>query len=183
MSVSSSLTLGRTCLCDQSLSVSSVTQLCLTLYDPINCSTPGISVHHQLPELTQTHVHWVGDAIQPSHPVTPFSFCLQSFPASGPFQMSQFFTSGGQSIGSSLSIGPTNKYSGLISFRIDWFDLLAVQGTLKSLLQHHSLKASILWCSAFFMVQLSHPYMATGKIIALTMQTFLSKVISLPAWS
>ena len=79
----------------------------------------------------------------------------------------------------SFSISPSNEYSGLISFTIDWFDLLAVQGTLKSLLQHHSLKASILWCSAFFMVQLSHPYMTTGKIIALTRQTFVSKMMSL----
>ena len=93
--------------------------------------------------------------------------------------MSQFFTSGGQSIGvsASASVLPMN-YSGLISFRIDWFDLLAVQGTLKSLLQHHNSKASILWHSAFFMVQLSHPYMTTGKTIALTTQTFVGKVMS-----
>ena len=91
---------------------------------------------------------------------------LQSFPAS--FPMSQLFTSGGQSISFSFSISPSNEYSGLVSFRIDWFDLLMVQGTLKSLLQHHSLEASILRCSAFLMVQLSHPYMTTGKTIALT---------------
>ena len=94
--------------------------------------------------------------------------------------MSQFFTSSGQSIGaSSFSISPSNEYSGLISFRIDWFDLLAVQGTLKSLFQHHSSKVSVLQCSAFFMVQLSHPYMTTGKIIALTRRTFVSNVMSL----
>ena len=94
--------------------------------------------------------------------------------------MSQFFTSGGQSIGRfSFSIGPSSEYSGLISFRIDWFDLLAVQGTLKSLLQHHSSKASILRCSDFFIVQLSHPYVTTGKTIALTRWTFVSKVMSL----
>ena len=99
--------------------------------------------------------------------VIPFSSRLQSFPASGSFQMSQLFASGGQTIGSfSFSISPSNEYSGLISFRMDWFDLLAVQGTLKSLLQHHSSKASILWHSAFFIVQLSHPYMTTGKTIA-----------------
>ena len=93
--------------------------------------------------------------------------------------MSQFFSSGDQSIGASaLASSPSNEYSGLISFRIDWFDL-AVQGTLKSHLQHHSSKASILWCSAFFMVQLSHPHMATGKTIALTIQTFVGKVMSL----
>ena len=97
----------------------------------------------------------------------PLSSCLQSFPASGAFPMSWFFSSGGQSIGAfSFSISPSSEYSRLIFFRTDWFDLLAVQGTLKSLLQHHSLKASILWCSAFFMVQISHPCMTTGKTIA-----------------
>ena len=94
--------------------------------------------------------------------------------------MSQLFTSGGQSIGSfSFNISPSNERSGLVSFRMDWMDLLAVQGTLKSLLQHHSSKASILWCSAFFMVQLSHPYMTTGKNIALNRYTFVVKVMSL----
>ena len=95
--------------------------------------------------------------------------------------MSQFFTLGGQTIGvsASASVSPSNDYSGLISFRIDWLNLLAVQGTPKSLLQHHSSKASVLQCSAFFVVQLSHPYMTTGKTIALTRQTFVDKVISL----
>ena len=93
--------------------------------------------------------------------------------------MSQLFASGGQSIGVSASACPSNEYSGLISFRIDWFDLLVVQGTLKSLLEHHSSKASILWHSTFFMVQLSYPYMTTGKTIALTRQIFVSKVMSL----
>ena len=94
--------------------------------------------------------------------------------------MSQLFTSGGQSIGDfSFSISPSNEYSGLISFKMDWFDLLAVQGTRKSLLQHHSSKASVFQCSAFFTVQLSHPYMTTGKIIALTRWTFVSKIMSL----
>ena len=93
--------------------------------------------------------------------------------------MSQFFTSGGQSIRASVSISPSNEYSGLISFRIDWLDLLAVQRTLKSLLQHHSSKASILQRSAFFLVQLSYPYMTTGKTIALTRWTFVGKVMSL----
>ena len=115
-----------------------------------------------------------------SSSVIPFSSCLQSFPASGSFQMSQLFASGGQSIKSfSFSTSPSKEYSGLISFRMDWLDLLAVQGTLKSLLQHHSSKASILRCSAFFIVQLSHPYMTTGKTIALTRQTFVGKVMSL----
>ena len=112
-----------------------------------------------------------------SSSVFPFSPCLQAFPASGSFPVSHFFTSGGQSYWS-FGISPSNEYSGLISFRIDWLDILAVQAQeslLKSLLQHHSSKASILWCSAFFMVQLSHPYMTTGKTIALTSQTFVRK--------
>ena len=106
--------------------------------------------------------------------------CVHYFPASGSFSMSQFFASGGQKIWSfSFSISPSNEYSELISFRMDWLDLLAVQGTLKSLLQHHSSKPSILRLSAFFTVQLSHPYMTTGKTIALTRRTFVGKVISL----
>ena len=109
----------------------------------------------------------------------PFSSCPQSFPASGSFPLSQFFASGGQRKYWSFSIHPSNDYSGLISFRINWLDLLALQGTLRSLLQHHSSKASILWCWAFFMVQLSHPYMTTGKTIGLTMWTFVGKVKSL----
>ena len=109
----------------------------------------------------------------------PFSSCLQSFPASGFFPLSQFFSSGGQSIGVSASALVLHEYSRLISFRMDWLDLLAVQGTLKSLLQHDSYKASILRCSAFFMVQLSHPYITTGKNIVLIRQTFVSKVMFL----
>ena len=110
-----------------------------------------------------------------SSSVIPF-FCLQSFPVSGSFPVSWLFASDGQSIGASASasILPMN-----ISFRIDWFDLLAAQGTLKSLLQHHSSKASIFWCSAFFMVQLSHPYMTTGKTIVMTIWTFVNKIMSL----
>ena len=110
-----------------------------------------------------------------SSSVIPFSSHLQSFPASGSFQMSQFFTSGGQSIG----VQSFHEYSGLISLRMGWLDLLAVQGTLKSLLQHHSSKASVLQHSAFFIVQLSHPYMTIGKTTALTRQTFVGKVMSL----
>ena len=142
---------------------SSVAQSCLTLCDPMDCSTPGFPVHHQLPEPAQTHVHCISDAIQPSHSVIPFSFRLQTFPASGSFQMSQFFESTYWSFSFSFSISPSNEHSGLISFRVDWLDLLAVQGTLKSLLQHHSSKASVLQRSAFIIVQLSHPYMTTGK--------------------
>ena len=115
-----------------------------------------------------------------SSSVIPFSSCLQSFPASGSFQMSQFFPSGGQSFGASVSASvlPMN-IQGLISFRMIWFDLLVVQGTIKSLLQHHCSKASILWCSAFLMVQLSHPYMTTGTTVALSGWTIVGKVLSL----
>ena len=103
-----------------------------------------------------------------SSSVIPFFSCLQFFPASGSFQMSQFFASGPKYWSSSFNISPSNEYSGLIFFRMDWLDLLAAQGTLKSLLQHHSSKASVLWHSAFFIVQPSHPYMTIGKTIALT---------------
>ena len=125
----------------------------------MDCSVPGFLVHHQPSELTQTHVHGVGDAVQPSHSLVPFSSCPQSFPASGSFQISQFFAYWSFS----FNISPCNEYSGQISFRMDWLDLLAIQGTLKSLLQHHSSKASVLWHSAFCIFQLSYPYMTTGK--------------------
>ena len=158
-------------------------QSCPALCDPMDCSTPGLPVHHQLLEFTQTHVHRVSDAIQPtsSSSFVPCSSRLQSFPASGSFPMSQFFTTGGQSIGASAlaSVLPISEYSGLISFRMDWLDLLVIQGTLKSLLQYHSSKALILWRSAFFIVQLLHPYMTTGKSIALTVWTLVGRVMSL----
>ena len=160
-------------------SVPSVTQSCSTLCDPMNCSTWGFPVHHQLPEPTQTHVHRVSDAIQPSYPLSspaPPAFHLSQH--QGPFQWVSSLHQVAKDWSFSFSISPSNEHSGLISFRIDWFDLLAVQGTLKSLLQHHS-KASILWCSTFFIVQLSHPYMMTGKTIALTTQIFVGKVMSL----
>ena len=111
--------------------------------------------------------------------VIPFSSRLQSLPASGSFHESVLRIMWPKYWSFSFSISPSNEYSGLISFRMDWLDLLAVQGTLKSLLQHHCSKASILWCSALFIVQLSHPYMTTGKAIALTRQTFVGKVMSL----
>ena len=111
--------------------------------------------------------------------VIPFSSCLQSFPASESFSMSQFFPSGGQITGVSVIIIPSKEIPGLISFRMDWLDLLEVQGTLKSLLQHHSSKASILQHSAFFILQLSHPYTTIGKTIALTRLAFVAKVMSL----
>ena len=123
---------------------------------------PGFLVHHQLLELAQTHVHQVSDVIQSSHlissSVVPFSSCLQSFPASVFSNESVFRIRWPKYWSFSFRISPSNEYSGLISLRIDWFDLLAVQGTLKSLLQHHLSKASILQCSAFLMVQLSHGY-------------------------
>ena len=116
----------------------SVTQSCATLCDCMDCSMPGIPVHHQLLELAQTQIHRVGNAIQPSHPLSSPSPPVQSFPASGSFLVSQLFASGGQSMSFSLSISPLR----LISFRIEWFHLFAIQGTLKSLLQHHISKAS-----------------------------------------
>ena len=135
---------------------SSVAQLCPTLCDPMDCSLPGFPVHHQLPGLVQTRVHQVGDAIQPSHPL----LLLPSiFPSIRVFSNESVLCIRWPKYWSfSFSISPSNEYSGLISFRIDWLDLLAVQGTLKSLLQYHRSKASILQCSAFFIVQLSHPY-------------------------
>ena len=132
----------------------------------MNCSMPGLPVHHQLPEFTQTHVRQVGDAIQPSHPLS-----FPSPPAPNPSQhqsLSTLCMRLPKSWSFSFSIIPSKKHPGPMSFRMDWLDLLAVQGTLKRLLQHHSSKASIFWSSVFFTVQLSHPYMTTGKTIALT---------------
>ena len=146
----------------------------------MDCSTPSFSVLHHLPELAQTRIHWVGDAIQPSHPLSSPS--LPAFKLSqhqGLFQWVGSLYQMAKVLELQPNISPYNKYSGLISFRIDLFDLLAVQGTLKSLLQHHSSKGSILWHLAFFMVQLSHLYMTTGKAKALTRHVFVSKVMSL----
>ena len=146
------------------LQFSSVTQSSLTLCDPMDCSTPGFLVHHQLPELTQIHVHQVSDAIQPSHPLMPSSPLPSIFPSISDFSSESAILIRWPKYWSfSFSISPSNDYSGFLSLKIDWCDFLAVQGTFRSLLQHHSLKASILWRSAFFMVQLSQPYMATGK--------------------
>ena len=146
----------------------------------MDCSMPGLPVHHQLPELTQTHVHQVSDAIQPSHPL--------SSPSSPTFNLSQH-----QSLLQWVS--SLHQVAKVLEFqlqhqsfqwslrtdllKVDWLDLLAVQGTLKSLLQHHGSEASILWCSAFFIIQLSHPHMTTGKTIALTRWTFVERVMSL----
>ena len=162
------------------LSCCSVAQSSLTLCDTMDCSTLGFPVHRQLLELAQTHVHWVRDAIQPiSSSVIPFSSCLH-FPSNRVFSSeSALCIRWPKYWDFSFSISPSNEYSGLVSFRMDWFALLAVQGTLKSLLQHHSSKASIFQHSAFFVVQLSHPYMTTGRIIALTIWTFVGKAMSL----
>ena len=170
------------------LQFSSVAQLYPTLCDPVDCSTPGLPVYHQLPEFTQTHVRWVSDAIQPSHPL--------SSPSPPAFTLSQHRVFSNESSNEVLcirwpkdwslrfSISPSNEYSVVVyiqiyisqySFRMDWLDLAAVQGTLKSLLQQHSSKASILQRSALFIVQLSYPYVTTGKTIALTSWTFVGK--------
>ena len=144
----------------------------------MDCSTPGLPVHNKPPEFTQTHAHLVSDAMQPSHPL--------SSPSPPIFNLSIIRVFSNESVlrirwpkywSFSFSISFSNEYSGLFSFRMNWLDLLAVQGTLKSLLQHHSSKASILQYSAFFMVQLSHPYMTIGKAIALTIRTFVGKVM------
>ena len=145
------------------------------LCNPMDCSTPGFPVHHQFPEFTQTHVHWVSDAFQPCHPLSPSPSTFNLSQHQGLFQW----------------VSSSHQVAKVLEFRLqhqslqwtprtdflwmDWLDLLAVQGTLKSLLQHHSSKASILQHSAFFIVQLSHPYMTTGKTIALTRQTFVGK--------
>ena len=163
-----------------SVQFSSVPQLCLTLCYFMDCSTPVFPVHHQFSELAQTHVHWVGDAIQPSHPLSsPFPPAFNLSQHQGLFQVSVLHIRGPKYWSLSFSISPSNEYPGLVSFRMDWLDLLAVQETLNSLLQHHSSKASIIWRSAFFIVQLSHPYMTTGKTISLTIGTFVGKVMSL----
>ena len=142
--------------------------------------TPGFPVHHQLSECTQTHVHRVGDAIQPPYPLSSPSLPPSVFPSIRVFSNESVLHIRWPKYWSfSFSISPSNEYSGLISFRINWFDLFSVQGTLKSLLQHHSSKASILWHSAFFIVQLPHPYMTTGKTIALTRWTYVGKVTCL----
>ena len=146
----------------------------------MNRSTPGLPVHRQLPEFTQTHVHGVSDAIQPSHPLSSYLPLPPIPPSIRVFSNESTLRMRWPKYWSfSFSIIPSKEIPGLISFRMDCLDLLAVQGTLKSLLQHHSSKASILWLSAFFPVQLSHPYMTTGKTIALTRQTFVGKVMSL----
>ena len=153
---------------------------CPTVCDPRDCIAPGFPVYHQLPEPDQSQVHQISDALQPSHPL------LSSFPPAlnltqhqGLFQSVSSSHRVAKYWSFSFSISPSSEYSGPISFRMDCLNLLAVHGTLKSLLQHQSSKALILWHSAFFMVQLSHPYMTTGKTIYLTRRTCVSKVTPL----
>ena len=162
-----------------SVQFSSVAHSCLTLCDPMNRSMPGLPVHHQLPEFTQTHGI---ELVMPSnHHILCCPLLLPSiFPSIRVFSNeSALHMRWPKYWSSSFNFSPSNEHLGLISFRMDWLDLLAVQETLRSLLQHHSSKASILWCSAFFIVQLSHPYMTTGKTIALTRRTFVDKVMFL----
>ena len=133
-----------------------------------------------LSKFAQIRVHWINDTIQPPYPLLLPSLLPSVFPSIRVFSNESTLHIRWPKFWSfSFSISPTNEYSGVIFFRINWFALLAVQGTLKSLLQYHSSKASVLWCSAFFMVQLLHLYMSTGQIIALTIQTFVSKVMFL----
>ena len=164
---------------EESVQFSSVAQSFPTIYDPMNRSTPGLPVHHQLLEFTQTHIHRVSNA---SHLILcrPLLLLLPIPPSIKVFSNESTLRMRWPKYWSfSISISPSKEHPGLISFRMDWLDLFAVQGTLRSLLQHHGSKASILQCSAFFTVQLSHPYMTSGKIIALTRQTFVDKVLSL----
>ena len=144
----------------------------------MNHSTPGLPVHNQLLEFTQTHVHRVSNAIQPSHPLSSLLLLPPVPPSIRVFSNKSALRMRWPKYWS-FSIRPSREYSGLISFKIDWFNLLVIKRTLKSILQHHSSKASVLQCSAFFMVQLTHPYMTTGKTIALTRWTFVGKVTSL----
>ena len=151
----------------------SVAQSCPTLCDPMDCSMPGFPVHQQLPEPTQTHIHHVGDAIQVFHPLSSPSPAFNTSQHQGLSNESVLRIMWPKYWSFSFSISPSNEYSGLISFNMDSLVLLVVHGTLKSLLQYHNSKASILRCSALFIFQLSHPYMTTGKTIALTRQTLL----------
>ena len=159
---------------------SSVTQSCPTLCDPMDCSTPGLPVHHQSQSLLKLMSM---ESVMPSShlilcrpllllPPIPPSIRVFSNESALPIRWPKDWSF-------SFNISPSNEHRGLISFRMDWLDLFAVQGTLKSLLQHHSSKASILWHSAFFTVQLSHPYMTTGKTIAMTRWNFVDKVMPL----
>ena len=148
---------------DTSVQFSSVAQSCPTLCDRMNHSMPGLPVHDQLPEFSQTHVHQVGDAIQPSHPLSSPSPAFNLSQHQGLFQWVSASHQVAKYWSFSFSISPSSEYSGLISFKMDWLDLLAVQGTLRSFLQHRSSKASILRVLTFFIAQLSNPYGTAGK--------------------
>ena len=155
----------------------SVAQSCLTLCEPMDCSTPGFPVLH-LPEFVQTHVHWVSDVIQPSHPLSsPCTFCLSQH--QGLFQWASSSHQVAKVLEFQLQHQSFHEYSGLISFRMDWLDLFAVQRTLKSLLQHHSSKHQFFGAQPSLWSSSQHPYVTTGKTIALTRQTFHGKVMSL----
>ena len=157
---------------NQFSSVHSLSHVWLFAQNAMNCSTSGIPVH-QLLEFTQTHVHWVGDAIQLSHPLSPLFLLPSIFPSIRVFSNESALLIRWPKYWSfSVNVSPSSEHPGQISFRMDWLDLLAVKRTLRSL-PHHSSKASILWHSAFFIVQFSHPYLTTGKTIALTRQTFV----------
>ena len=158
---------------------SPVAQACVTLCDPMDCSTPGLPVHHQLPEFTQTMS--IMSVMPSNHLILYHPFLLPPIPPSIRVfsNVSTLHMRWPKYWSFSFSISPSKEYSGLISFRIDWLDLLEVQEILKGLIQHQTSKASVLQCSAFFIVQSSHPYMTTGKTIALTKQTFVGKVMSL----
>ena len=152
---------------------------CPILCNPIDCSTPGFPILHRLLESTQTHEHWVSDAIQPSHLLLcPSPPALSLSQHQGLFKWVSSSHQVAKILEFQLQHQPSKEHPGLISFRMDWLDLLAVQRTLKSLLQHHSSKALIPWRSTFFIVQFSHSYMTTGRTIALTRQTFVGKVMS-----
>ena len=146
----------------------------------MNCSTPGFPVFQYLPEFAQVYFHWASDAIQPSYPLSSPILLPSIFPSIRVFSSDSAFPIRGPKEWSfSFSISPSNEYSRLISFRIDWFDLLEIKRTFKGLLQHHGLKAPIIWCSTFFMVQLSYLYTTTGKNIALIIRIFVIKVMPL----
>ena len=160
-------------------SISSIQLSRSVVFDSVTPWTPGLPVHHQLPESTQTHVHWVSDAIQPSHPLSsPSPPALNLSQHHGLFKWVSSSHQVAKVLEFQLQHQSFQWIFRMISFRMDWLDLLAVQGTLKSLLQYHSPKASILWCSAFYTVQFSRSYMTTGKTIALTRWTSVGKVIS-----
>ena len=159
----------------------SVAELCLTLCNPMDCSTPGFPFPHHLLKFAQVPVHCISEATQPYHLLMPSTLSPSIFPSirdlSNESSVSIIWPKY-WNFSFSFIISPSSEYSRLISLKIDWFDLLAVQRTFRSLLQHHSLKTSILWCSAFFTVQLSQLYVTTGKTIALTIWTFVCRVMS-----